>query len=323
VLQLTGLFDVQSTLDAIALTVQASNGKLTETQRYIFQQVASIFGRDAFENLFLMATFADPGEPQVTHAVDADHISPREVLKFNNSVLFCPARAGGFDSWEMGMENYQAWLQLLYTLEPRSLEQTRLVLRTRQTLMTDIQEMHRLIRAGFVKLNNKEQVKRALEQHKTDIDANRKFTMTVLVQKADQIPTEPGQYVTNCVVCGRTCHEHCVYAKKEDKHKCSAMDRHGYCRMCTTRKCSWRDHQNDRFYYRFTTVTKEGTSQEALAKYQKANREKISAEAVIATLQREFNDIRIELKQHVESARLKVKQLFEISARPNPFSPVE
>jgi hypothetical protein len=244
------------------------------------------------------------------------------VLKFNNSVLFCPTTSTGPDYWEMGRENYQAWLELLGTLPSQPLEKTRLVLKTRQTLMAEIQEIHRLIAAGFVKLESMKQEREALKQHTIDIAVNKDFTIQVTEQKREEIPTDPGVHVTNCVVCNRTCHAHCVFAKKEDKYKCAAM-KDGYCKMCTARKCPWQDHQNDPFYYKFSSVVVEKTSKEILARYQKATSDRVSSDAVLAELQTQFDVIKSQVKQHVEAARQKVKELYEISARPNPFSPVE
>ena len=46
-------------LNGIGFVVQASLARLTPTQRYIFDAILSIFGKDIGNNIFLMTTFAD------------------------------------------------------------------------------------------------------------------------------------------------------------------------------------------------------------------------------------------------------------------------
>ena len=46
-------------LDAVGFVTQASLARLTPTQKYIFNSILSIFGKDIEKNIFLMVTFAD------------------------------------------------------------------------------------------------------------------------------------------------------------------------------------------------------------------------------------------------------------------------
>jgi hypothetical protein len=61
-------------LDAIAFVVLASRARLTARQRYIFDSILSIFGRDAIENFVIMATFADSKTPQGMNAIQGQNI---------------------------------------------------------------------------------------------------------------------------------------------------------------------------------------------------------------------------------------------------------
>jgi hypothetical protein len=154
-------------LDAIALTVQASETRLTVTRKYIFDSIMSIVGKDAIENLLIMTTFADGGEPQVMHAIRADHITFRKVFKFNNSALFALMSGQGSafarQFWEMGMETYKDCFALLFELPPQSLSLTREVLRERGSLHATIQAIQRLIAEGIGELDKMEQEQRALQ----------------------------------------------------------------------------------------------------------------------------------------------------------------
>ncbi|XP_022787635.1 verrucotoxin subunit beta-like [Stylophora pistillata] len=52
-------------LDGIGFVTQASQARLTPTQKYIFDSILSIFGKDVQNNFFMMCTFADGKSPHV------------------------------------------------------------------------------------------------------------------------------------------------------------------------------------------------------------------------------------------------------------------
>eukprot|EP01084_Bolivina_argentea_P303706 524408_1 len=46
-------------IDAVCFVIRAPQARLTATQKYIFAQVLSIFGKDIEDNIFILLTFAD------------------------------------------------------------------------------------------------------------------------------------------------------------------------------------------------------------------------------------------------------------------------
>ena len=56
-----------SEIDAICFVAQASLARLTPTQKYVFDSVLSIFGKDVAENIRIMVTFADGQRPLGSH----------------------------------------------------------------------------------------------------------------------------------------------------------------------------------------------------------------------------------------------------------------
>ena len=56
-----------SEIDAICFVVQASLARLTPTQKYVFDSVLSIFGKDVAENIRIMVTFADGQRTSGSH----------------------------------------------------------------------------------------------------------------------------------------------------------------------------------------------------------------------------------------------------------------
>ena len=75
-------------IDGIGFVMQASNGRLTPTERYIFDSVLSTFGKDVAGNIYVMITFADSRSPPVLEAIKDGKIPHVDSFPFNNSALF-------------------------------------------------------------------------------------------------------------------------------------------------------------------------------------------------------------------------------------------
>jgi hypothetical protein len=326
VVQLKRLFETQGLLgadqlDAIALVVQASNVRLTAVQKYIFAKILSVFGKDAIENLLLVATFADGGEPPVLAAIQADKIVYRDYLKFNNSALF--ASTAGDDPiaklfWDIGTSSYDKFFLLIKPMPPKSLTLTREVLRERENLQAVIEGIQHLIRQGVIELDEMEKEERILNQFKLDIEANREYTITIRLQKAEQVPSPPNRFVTNCIICNMTCHRNCSYKDDEDKIHCCAM-RDGHCKVCPG-KCFWREHKNQPICWEFKEVEEVRTADDLKRKYQGAVSGQANHQTMLANLTKKYNNVKAQLRKHVEDARRCVNRLGQIAARPNPLS---
>ena len=132
-------------LNAIGFVTQAALARLTPTQKYIFDSILAIFGNDIASNIFMMATFADGGDPPVMAAIKAANIPFCDLFKFNNSSLYasCSDMFGKM-FWEMGFSSFKAFLDHLMTVETKSLRLTRVVLDEREHLEAIIQGHHQL-----------------------------------------------------------------------------------------------------------------------------------------------------------------------------------
>jgi len=56
-------------LDAVGFVVQSALVRLTSSQKYIFNSVLSIFGKDLEKNILFLTTFADGNSPLVLEAI--------------------------------------------------------------------------------------------------------------------------------------------------------------------------------------------------------------------------------------------------------------
>ena len=75
-------------LDGVGFVTQAAMPRLTPTQRYIFDSILSIFGKDIAQNIFMLLTFADGQKPQVLSGLKEANMEYQDFYKFNNSALY-------------------------------------------------------------------------------------------------------------------------------------------------------------------------------------------------------------------------------------------
>ncbi|XP_060137057.1 neoverrucotoxin subunit beta-like [Zootoca vivipara] len=122
-------------IDAICIVVQASFARLTHAQKYVFDSVLSIFGKDIKDNIQVLITFADGQTPPVLEAIKEANVPCAKDakgtpvhFKFNNSGLFAnnPVEPGGnfnFDEmfWKMGTMSMKTFFDSSHTLETKSL----------------------------------------------------------------------------------------------------------------------------------------------------------------------------------------------------------
>ena len=312
-------------LDGIGFVVQSSQGRLTATQRYTFDSILSIFGKDVGDIIFLMTTFADAHKQPVLDAVKKADITYRKAFKFNNSALFVDnAEDGNFDEmfWKMGMSSFRDFFTHVGKVQSKSLQQTREVLFEREQLNNFVEKISQLMQLGLTKINELHQDERAVKDHEAEILASKDFTYKVKVQKQRKIDLQgKGIYTTNCFKCSYTCHDNCVYPNDEDKINCCAM-KNGFCTVCPE-KCKWDQHKNTPYRYKWYEVTETRTIDELQRRYNIATSGKFKVEALMASLD---NDLK-KMHQHVIQLMHQIKQssqrLSEIALRPNPHSVVD
>uniref|UniRef100_A0A8B9J8R4 AIG1-type G domain-containing protein n=1 Tax=Astyanax mexicanus TaxID=7994 RepID=A0A8B9J8R4_ASTMX len=82
-------------IDAVCFVIQASLARLSPAQKYIFDSILSIFGKDMAENIMVMVTFADGSDIPSLEAIKAANMPCNKNKKgqpthfsFNNSALY-------------------------------------------------------------------------------------------------------------------------------------------------------------------------------------------------------------------------------------------
>ena len=317
-------------LHGIGFVTQAPLARLTPTQRYVFDAILSVFGKDVAGNIFLMITFADGMRPPVLDAIKAAGVPENASFKFNNSALFASKSADDeFNKmfWKMGTKSFDDFFQHFSTAQTQSLTQSRTVIQERERLETIIQGLQPQINAGLAKIDELRQLLQLLEKHEKDIITNKNFTDKVEKVRQRMIELPQGKYTTNCLTCNYTCHENCAYADDGDKYRCSAMDKgwgttSAVCGVCPSR-CSWKVHKNNPYRFELYKVYETVTLADLKKKYDSAIDSKKDLEKVIKKMKDEIDLMNKAVLRKMEQARKSIERLQEIALKPNHLTEVE
>ncbi|XP_072163208.1 uncharacterized protein [Diadema setosum] len=337
-------------INVIGFVTQSSLTRLTPTQKYVFDSVLAIFGKDIEQNIMMLVTFADGQKPPIIDAIEAANIPClNNVFKFNNSALFAnktgidqpsggkssygvvgknvndveEGNADYFDKmfWKMGVQNMRLFFQALSQIEPKSLSLTQEVLKERQRMEAAVEGLQLQVQMGLRKLDELQEEKRILEQHEAEIEANKEFEYVVDVQKSEKIAIV-GEHTTNCSRCHFTCHYPCPIADDKKKAHCKAMKKDGTCAVCPG-KCVWNVHFNQA--YKFVQYTEKETRTFANLgrRYKDATGKKLTVEQVVMKHQEEFLSVQECMFQPITELHRSLKRLEEIALRPNPLSTLD
>ncbi|XP_059915972.1 uncharacterized protein LOC132463689 isoform X2 [Gadus macrocephalus] len=344
-----GVFEI----DAICFVTQASQVRLTASQKYVFDSVLSIFGKDVAENICILVTFADGQQPPVLEAINAAKIPCPKTNKdlpvhhkFNNSALFAENKSfsdradqdsksskypeekkinvNNFDAmfWAMGASSMETFFTALGQMTTKSLQLTKEVLEERKQLEVSVEGIQPQVRAGLLKLEQIRSTQQQIEKHTADISCNENFQIEVEIIKCVKTNlTKEGQFITNCQQCHITCHYPCIIADDRQKMRCGAM-KDGKCTVCPG-KCDWNVHFNQKYKFDYVKEKQVTTVQELKEKYEKASEAKITVQQLIEIQKEEVAHLQDEIILLMDTSSACLARLKEIALRPDPLSTPE
>ena len=323
----TGGSDGIDQIHGIGFVTQASMPRLTPTQKYIFDSILSIFGKDIASNIFLLMTFADGQEPPVLSAIKEAAIPYQKGFEFNNSALYAN-QTNVFDEmfWNLGEKNFQLFFTEFEKAEAHSLQLTRETLKERQQLEAIVEGLKTQIKVGITKIDELLQKQRILRKREADILQNEHFTyeLTVTKHREKELPSDV--FVTNCLLCHFTCHYPCPIPKDNEKYRCKAMDGGGpdsaHCTVCPG-NCPWSQHVNASHRFEIYYEVETQTSDDLKKNLSEAIEGKNQVENMIASIKTELNMLQKAVIEKVREAKRSLVRLQEIALKPNPLSEIE
>ncbi|KAL7386030.1 hypothetical protein ABVT39_003120 [Epinephelus coioides] len=330
-----------SHIDAVCFVAQAASARLTPTQKYVFDSVLSIFGKDIAENIRVLVTFADGQKPPVLEAIKASGVPCPQTtegqplhFKFNNSAFFTDNKSsaeggmseddedGSFDKmfWDMGTKSMKRFFAALNVMDTKSLTMTKEVLRERKQLENSVENLKTCVRVGLAKLEEIKERTDKLKELEAEISRYENFEFEVTVMKPFQ--KDISGYITNCQQCHFTCHYPCETPNDADKARCIAMGPDGKCTQCPGR-CYWNVHYNQKYRWEYKEVTEKRTVTELKEKYLKANEAKAPVEVLFGKLRAEYDNVHKQVVKFMEMSAQCLNRLKEIALKPGPLSTSE
>ena len=317
-------------LDGIGFVIDASQARLTPTQKYIFDSILSIFGCDVSRNIFTMITFADSQTPPVLDVIKETEIPSQneKLFKFNNSALFASnvAQEGIiYDKkfWEMNTSSLDKFFLEFPKSECVSLHLTKKVLKEREQLYVSLESLKDQIKLGLDKMEEMRQEELVLQKHELEIEANKEFTFKVTITKPVHVSLEgTGQHTTTCIKCQSTCHKSCKIADERKKFNCSAMGQEGKCRICPL-SCIWSDHKNVPYLIKNEVFTEQRTLECLKMKYLKAADEKAIEKQMMKSLAVSLENVHVAVLNKIRQAQKSVRRLNEIALKPKLLTEAE
>ena len=318
-------------LNAIGFVTQAALARLTPTQKYIFDSILAIFGKDIASNIFMMATFADGGDPPVLAAIKAANIPFCDFFKFNNSSLYASHQGDMFSQmfWEMGLTSFETFFAHLTTVETRSLHLTRTVLDEHEHLKAIIQGLLPQIKYIMSTMDRLQQEEKALERlqlESSDLGSQEfTYTVTVIHQRRIDLPT--GKYITNCTKCNRTCHYPCKISDNANKWQCAVMNwkeagEKSVCQVCF-RGCGWHNHSNSTFRIESFEEQEERTLDDMLKRFKIVKGDKNAVKTEVYEIQQKVIKCKIKIFEMICEAHQILARLDEIALKPNPLTELD
>ena len=309
-------------IHGIGFVAQAPLARLTPPQKYVFDAILSIFGRDVGQNIFIMVTFADGKTPPVLEAMKAAGIPYRKGVKFNNSALFGANTASTSDEfdklfWDMGTTSFKVFFEEFEKVDGRSLQLTKEVLKERERLEANIQGLQPQIRAVMLKMTSLEEEQDILKKYQSTYKVNEIHQQKINLH---------GQFVTNCLECNVTCHFPCQIPNDKEKYNCAAMAKQGdmntTCTVCS-RKCSWDKHVNNPYRFEIYEKIVEKTSDDLKKRYENAMDGRSKADSIISSIEDELQQMHDKVFYMIYQVHRSLRRLDKIALKPNPLSEVE
>ncbi|XP_036439356.1 uncharacterized protein LOC118816864 [Colossoma macropomum] len=277
-------------LDAVCLVLKASQNRISENQRYIFEAVLSLFGKDIEDIIVLFITHSDGGRPtnalevvkeekipccydnddEPVHFLFNNRQSEKQTKKYEHVLK---------SSWEMGESSMEDFFEFLKSRQRKSLTMTVSVLNERIQLEACVESLKEHIKFREGKQRELTEVQDALKLNKEMIEKNENFPFTVTTVHKEKVDITDDSWrnrmVTSCKKCEMNCHEYnCWFARRAQW--CEVI-LHNHCMVC---KCPYSTHVREGKKYVTKKMQTQVTFEELKKKYSNKNQKEVTYDEI-------------------------------------------
>ncbi|XP_022624064.1 uncharacterized protein LOC111238706 [Seriola dumerili] len=322
-------------MNVVGLVLKATENRLSDRLRYVFDSVVSLFGKDMENNIVALITHSDGIKPEnVLQAVGAVKIKCSKN-EDNEPVHFLfdnqqstqrteETQLGLENGWKVTMGGLGQFTDFLKTSRPQKLVTTVEVLHERIRLTACIQNLQE--RIGLIELKQTEikQTKEALEKHEHKMKKNKDFTVEVDEVYKGKETISGGMWwlffyegAVTCKVCEENCHyPGCRMAWSPGL--CEVM-KGGRCTVCT-KKCPASDHVKENWIYDNKTRKVQRTLQDMKDKYEENKAESEKKSSLLENLEKEMKELTDNKDQFLEESYQHVVRLEQIALNVDSLS---
>uniref|UniRef100_A0A8C9XFG7 Uncharacterized LOC116067090 n=1 Tax=Sander lucioperca TaxID=283035 RepID=A0A8C9XFG7_SANLU len=320
-------------INAVGLVMKASENRLSDRLRYIFDSVMSLFGKDIEKNIVALITHSNGVTPEnVLNALKAANIKCAKDEE-NETVHFlfdnCQStqktkknKVALKGAWEVTMDQIGQFTDFLTENTPKRLETTVEVLDTHTRLTACIQDLQDRIK--FIDLKQAEilQIQQLLKKHKEEMKKNENFTIEFDEPYIDTERIKGGMwglFFYEGAVCCKTCQRNCHYPKCTVAwypRDCEVMNS-GCCTVCG---CSVSAHVKEEWKYVNKTRNVKKTLQDVKDKYERNKAGSESKSSLLETLKKNMEELQKEKDQLLEESFQHVVKLEQIALNVNSVS---
>ncbi|KAE8285532.1 hypothetical protein D5F01_LYC16990 [Larimichthys crocea] len=294
-------------INAVGLLLKASDNRLSDRLRYIFDSVVSLFGKNLEKNIVAL----------ITHS---NGVTPENALKALEDANIKCAK----DEEEEGMRQFTEFLK---ETGPQKLGTTMEVLNERIRLMACIQNLQE--RVQYTELKHKEirQTQEALKKHGEEMKNNKKFTVEVDEVYKEKETVSGGRRwwalwmnyegAVCCTVCEENCHYPGCTLAWYPEH-CEVM-KGGRCTSCKG-KCAATAHVKEEWIYVNKTRKVQKTLEDVKKKYEENKAESENKSSLLEKLEKEVEELQKEKDQWLEESFNHVVRLEQIALNVDSLS---
>lgn len=207
-----------NSINAILFVVKASDTRLTLHQRYIFNSIISLFGKDVQKNFISLITFYSGTEkPSAVTTLEQSefkniisYIEKPWYLCFDSKLIYSdPDDELNQICYKKANQNYKCLCDKIISLKRNSLTQSKDNLILREKIEMQSKALLELLRMQMDKLAEIDDQKKYIEDNKKKINSNQiQFIPRKRIEYEPE-KIENGQKATICKICKFNCHYPC------------------------------------------------------------------------------------------------------------------
>ncbi|XP_015258740.1 PREDICTED: uncharacterized protein LOC107103522 [Cyprinodon variegatus] len=270
-------------IHAVGLVMKASENRLSDRLKYIFESLMALFGKDLEKNIVALVTHSYGRKPK--YVLKALEVADIKCAKDRNNqpvyFLFNNYEMTERDTeetavwkrfWDFTNTEIQKFTTYLNTSQPQTLTTTMEFWNERIRLTACIQNLQERVKLSELKQKDIKQIQEALKNNEKEIKNNKNFSIEIDETYKDKEPISGrmwGLVFFEGAVCCTRCEENCHYpgcTMAWYPEHCEVM-KEGRCTVCTG-KCPASDHVNEQWRYVTKTRKAKKTLQDMREKYE-------------------------------------------------------